>query len=122
MKSKRDQYEAFKSLFNVFPPSEQKELLKEICSVLYTQYPDLLLNFIFEHLDALDRLHYLQVFISRIFGYEMDGVFSLKIDWGQRGKIPANQQTISDQTSTIEYHDPRDQHIIVPVTRIERKD
>ena len=116
MKNKRDQYEAFKSLFNIFPPSEQKELLKEISSVLYTQYPDTLLNFIYEHLDALDRLHYLQVFISRIFGYEMDGVFSLKIDWEQRGKV------LSDQTSTIEYHDPRDQHIVIPVTRIERKD
>lgn len=87
MKNKRDQYEAFKSLFNVFPPSEQKELLKEICSILYTQHSDLLLNFIFEHLDALDRLHYLLVMISRIFGYEMDGFFSLKIDWEQRGKV-----------------------------------
>lgn len=109
MKSKRDQYEAFKSLFNVFPPSEQKELLNEISSVLYTQYPDLLLNFIFEHLDALDRLHYLQVFISRIFGYEMNGFFSLKIG--------DSEEKFS---STIEYHDPRDQHIVMPVTRLEK--
>ena len=117
MKSNRDQYEAFKSLFNIFPPNEQKELLKEICSVLYTQYPNLLLNFIYEHLDALDRLHYLQVFISRIFGYCMDGFFGLKI--GDNEEKPPQ---ISDQTSTIEYHNPKDQHIVMPVTRIERED
>lgn len=117
MKNKRDQYEAFKSLFNVFPPSEQKELLNEISYVLYTQYPNLLLNFIYEHLDALDRLHYLQVFISRIFGYEMNGFFSLKI-----GDSEEKPPQISDQTSTIEYHNPKDQHIVMPVMRIERKD
>lgn len=92
MKSSRDQYEAFKSLFNIFPPNEQKELLKEICSILYTQYPDTLLNFIYEHLDPLDRLHHLQVFISRIFGYEMNGFFSLKIDWEQRGKLDKKKE------------------------------
>lgn len=92
MKSKRDQYESFRSLFNISPPNEQKALLNEISSILYTQYPDLLLNFIFEHLDALDRLHYLQVFISRIFGYEMDGFFSLKVDWEQRGKLDKKEE------------------------------
>lgn len=116
MKNKRDQYEAFKSLFNIFPPSEQKELLKEISSVLYTQYPDLFLNFIYEHLDALDRLHYLLVMISRIFGYEMDGFFGLK------GWEKLRSQEINTQTSTIEYHDPKDQHIVTPIMRIERKD
>ena len=80
MKSFRDQYEAFKSLFNIFPPNEQKALLNEISSILYTQYPDLLLNFIYDHLDPLDRLHYLQVLLSKIFGYQMDGFFSLKLD------------------------------------------
>lgn len=120
MKNKRDQYEAFKSLFSIFPPNEQKELLKEICSVLYTQYPDLLLNFIYEHLDALDRLHYLQVFISRIFGYEMDGFFGLK-GW-EKLRDMEKSPLFTAQTSTIEYHDPRDQHIVTPVMRIERKD
>lgn len=119
MKNKRDQYEAFKSLFNVFPPSEQKELLKEICSVLYTQHSDLFLNFIFEHLDALDRLHYLLVMISRIFGYEMDGFFGLK-GWEKLRDL--RSQEINTQTSTIEYHNPKDQHIVTPVMRIERKD
>ena len=80
MKSSRDQYEAFKSLFNIFPPNEQKALLNEICCTTYTQHPDTLLNFIYEHLDALDRLHYLQVLLSKIFGYQMDGFFSLKLD------------------------------------------
>ena len=44
-------------------------------------------------------------------------------DDGNAGKIPANQQSINDQTSTIgtiEYQDLEDHGIVMPVLRIKK--